>query len=107
MTMRKVLPFFLIAGLAVASARSYTVSLFEPAMVGATELKPGEYKIEVNDRTAVIRKGKMQTESPVKVEEGDTRFATTVVRYVPGADGKARIQEIRIGGTKTRLVFEM
>jgi hypothetical protein len=49
----------------------------------------------------------VQTESPVKVEEGDTRFATTVVRYVPGADGKARIQEIRIGGTKTRLVFEM
>ena len=51
MTMRKVLPFFLVAGLAVASARSYTVSLFAPAMVGATELKPGEYKIEVNDQT--------------------------------------------------------
>jgi hypothetical protein len=106
MTMRKVLPFFLVAGLAAASARTYTVSLFETAMVGATELKPGEYKIEVNDQKAVIRKGKVQTESPVKVEEGDTKFATTVVRY-GNADGKLRIQEIRIGGTKTKLVFTM
>jgi hypothetical protein len=107
MMMRKVLPFFLVAGLAVASARSYTVSLFEAAMVGSTELKPGEYKIEVNDQKAVIRKGKVQTESQVKVEEGDTKFDTTVVRYVNNADGKPRIQEIRIGGTKTKLVFTM
>src|ERR1039457_6942542 len=105
MTMRKVLPFFLVAGLAVASASSYTVKLFEPAMVGTTELKPGEYRIEVNDQKAVIRQGKVQAESPVKVDEGDTKFASTVVRYVNNADGKARIQEIRIGGTKTKLVF--
>jgi hypothetical protein len=107
MMLRKVLPFFLVAGLAVASARSYTVSLFEPAMVGTTELKPGDYKIEVNDQTAVIRQGKVRTESQVKVEEGDTRFDKTVVRYVNNADGKVRIQEIRIGGTKTKLLFTM
>jgi hypothetical protein len=107
MMMRKVLPFFLVAGLAVASARSYTVNLFETATVGSTELKPGEYKIEVNDQKAVIRKGKVQTESAVKVEEGETKFDTTVVRYVNSTDGKIRIQEIRLGGTKTRLVFTM
>ena len=107
MTMRKVLPLFLVAGLAIASARSYTVNLFQPSLVGATELKPGQYKIEVNESKAIIRQGKVQTESPVKVEEGDTRFDTTVVRYVNSADGKVRIQEIRIGGTKTRLVFTM
>ena len=107
MTMRKVLPLFLVAGLAVASARSYTVNLFQPSLVGATELKPGQYKIEVSDNKAIIRQGKVQTESAVKVEEGDTRFDTTVVRYVNSTDGKVRIQEIRLGGTKTRLVFTM
>ena len=107
MTMRKVLPLFLVAGLAIASARSYTVNLFQPSLVGATELKPGQYKIEVNESKAIIRQGKVQTESPVKVEEGDTRFDTTVVRYVNSADGKVRIQEIRIGGTKTKLLFTM
>jgi hypothetical protein len=107
MMMSKVLPFFLVAGLAVASARSYTVNLFETTTVGSTELKPGEYKIQVNEQKAVIRKGKVQTESTVKVEEGDTKFDNTVVRYVNSTDGKIRIQEIRIGGTKTKLLFTM
>jgi hypothetical protein len=107
MIMRKVLPFFLVAGLAVASARSYTVSLFQPSMIGTTELKPGEYKLEVNDQKAVITKGKVRTESDVKVEEGDTKFDTTTVRYVNNTDGKVRIQEIRLGGTKTKLIFSM
>jgi hypothetical protein len=49
----------------------------------------------------------VQTESAVKVEEGDSKFDTTVVRYVNNADGKVRIQEIRIGGTKTKLLFTM
>ena len=105
MTMRIVLPIFLVAGLAVASARSYTVSLTKPNVVGATELQPGDYKIEVNGDKAVLRQGKAQTESPVKVEEGSTKFPSTVVRYGGDADGKLHIQEIRIGGTRTKLVF--
>ena len=107
MMLRIVLPVFMVAGMAIASARSYTVNLFQPSMVGTTELKPGEYKLEVNDQKAVIKKGKVQTESPVKVEEGDTKFDTTTVRYVNSADGKVRIQEIRLGGTKTKLIFTM
>jgi len=107
MRMTIVLPFFLVAGLAVASARSYTITLFETATVGTTVLKPGDYKLEVNDQKAVIRQGKVQTESPVKVEENDTKFDATAVRYVNDANGKVRIQEIRIGGTRTRLVFTM
>ena len=106
MTMRKVLPIFLVvAGLAVAGTRSYTVSLTMANMLGTTELKPGDYKLEVDGDKAILRQGKMQTESPVKVEEADKKFDNNVVRYVNGADGKAHIQEIRIGGTRTRLVF--
>jgi hypothetical protein len=108
MTLRKVLPIFLVAGLAVASARSYTVSLFAPAMVGATQLTPGDYKVEVNEQKVTIRNGKVQAESGVKVEQGDSKFDRTVVKYVNDGDGKVmHIQEIRIGGTKTKLVFTM
>jgi hypothetical protein len=95
---------FVAAGLAIASAASYTVSLYQPAMFGSTELKPGEYKVEVNDQKATIRQGKLQGESPVKVEENGVKFDTTTVRY-SNSDGKLRIQEIRVGGTKTKLVF--
>jgi hypothetical protein len=94
----------LIAAAMVASARSYTVNLFETAMFGTVELKPGEYKLEVNDQKAVIRNGKVHGETDVKQESGGTKYDTTTVRYDNGG-GKMRIQEIRLGGTKTKLVF--
>jgi hypothetical protein len=103
--MRKVLLSFAVIGLAVASAKSYTVNLFEPTVVGSTELAPGPYKIEVINQKAVISNGKIHGEFPVKVETGDAKFGTTTVRYANG-DGKMRMQEIRLGGTKTKLVFQ-
>ena len=101
--MRKVV-FFLLVATAIASARSYTVNLFQPAMFGNVELQPGEYKVEVNEQTAVIRNGKVHGESQVKVENGEAKYGTTTVRFDNGG-GKMKIQEIRLGGTKTKLVF--
>jgi hypothetical protein len=96
------LPVF---ALAIASAAStYKVTLFQPSIVNGTELKPGDYKIELKDNTAVISKGKQSVEAPVKTETGESKFSSTSVRYHNG-DGKYRLQEIRIGGTNTKLVF--
>lgn len=105
--LRKLLFFFMVAGLAAANAKTYNMNLFQPAMFGTTELKPGEYKIEVVDQKATVRNGKLQGECPVKVETGDRKYDTTSVRFVNGDGGKLRIQEIHIGGTKTKLVFTM
>jgi len=102
---RKVLFCFAAAALAsMAAAKSYTMNLFEPAMIGATEFTPGAYKVEVIDQKAVIRNGKTHGEFPVKVENGDSKYTTTSVRFSNG-DGKMHVQEIRLGGTNTRLVF--
>ena len=96
---------FAVVALAVASAAStYKVTLFQPSIVNGTELKPGDYKIELKDNTAVISKGKQSVEAAVKTEAADTKFSSTSVRYLNG-DGKYRLQEIRIGGTNTKLVF--
>jgi len=91
------------AGMALAAGKSYTVKLYSPAMVGTTELKPGDYKVEVNDKTATIKSGKVEKLANVKVEEGDSKFDSTTVRM--GVGEKPQIQEIRLGGTKTKLVF--
>jgi hypothetical protein len=98
------LSFAVVALAAVAGAKSYTVNLFEPAVLGGTELKAGEYKVEVIDQKAVVRNGKLHGEFPVKVETSDSRYSTTTVRFSNG-DGKLHIQEIRLGGTTTKLVF--
>src|SRR5688500_7168538 len=103
--MKKVLFTFATLGIAIASAASsYKVTLFQPSIIGGKELQPGVYKVEVKDATAVISKGKESEEAPAKTETAESKFGSTAVRYRNG-DGKYRIEEIRIGGTNTKLVF--
>lgn len=104
--MKKLLIGFATFALAIASAAtaSYRVTLFQPSMFGSTELKPGDYKIEVKDNKAVVKGGKSVVEADVKIETANEKFSSTSVRYANG-DGKYKVQEIRLGGTNTKLVF--
>ena len=86
------------------SPSTYRVNLLQPSVIAGQELKPGEYKIELRDNKAIVTSGKTTVETDVKVETSDTKFSTTSVRYTNG-DGKYKVQEIRLGGTNTRLVF--
>jgi hypothetical protein len=99
--MKKVLFFFGVIGLAVAGAKSYTVRLYDSATIGGKELPAGEYKLEVMDQKAVLRKGKIDAEAPVRIENGSQKFGATTVRLAAGR----RIQEIRVGGTTMKVVF--
>jgi len=101
---KKFAVLFAFLALAVASAKTYTVTLYQPATLGGSELKPGEYKLEIDGQKAVMRNGKIDAEAPVKVETADKKFANTTVRLADSG-GKMRIEEIRLGGTNTRLVF--
>jgi hypothetical protein len=102
--MKKLLLAFTVAGLALASAKTYTVTLFQPSTVGQTELKPGDYKLELREQKAVLKSGKTISEAPVTVENEKSKFGATTVRYRNG-DGKYHIQEIRLGGTNMKIVF--
>jgi len=104
MTRKFLLSFAILAVSAVASAKSFNVTLFQPSIIGGAELQPGEYKLDLNESNLVIRNGKKRAEATVKVESGDRKFSSTSVKYQNG-DGKYRVQEIRLGGTTTRLVF--
>jgi hypothetical protein len=100
----KILVLFTVLGLAaVASAKSYSITLYEPSVIGGAELKPGDYKLELKDEKVVIKKGKQMGEAPVKVETADSKYSSTTVRYRNG-DGKYHIQEIHLGGTNMKLV---
>ena len=104
--MKQVLLTFATLALASASAASsYKVTFYQPTEVAGKELKPGVYKVEVKESTAVISQGKQSVEAPVKTETADSKYSSTTVRFRNG-DGKYKIEEIRIGGTSTRLVFE-
>jgi hypothetical protein len=99
---KNILLGFASLALAVASAASsYNVTFYEPVMINGSELKAGDYKLELKDKTAVIKQGKTVTEAPVKVENDSQKYQRTAVRL-----NGMQVEEIRIGGTSTRIVFD-
>lgn len=93
---------FASLALAVASAAtSYHVTFYQPVTINGSQLKPGEYKLELKDKTAVIKQGKTSTEAPVTIEQEAQKFRQTTVRLKG-----MQVEDIRIGGTNTRVVFD-
>ena len=100
----KLLILFLTAALMLASAASYNVTLFQTSVIGGQELKAGEYKVTVAGDKATISMGKQKVEASAKIETADSKFSSTSVRYT-SEGGKMKIQEIRLGGTNQKLIF--
>jgi hypothetical protein len=99
---KNILLGFATFGLAIASAASsYNVTFYQPVMINGSELKAGDYKVELKDKMAVIKQGKNVTEAPVTVENEAQKFQRTSVRL-----NGMQVEEIRLGGTSTRIVFE-
>lgn len=93
------------AGTVPAGGSNYRITLLQPSVVKGIELKPGEYRINVLNEKATFILGKVSVEAPVKVESVEKKFDSTAIRYTAQPDGKSSISEIRVGGTKTRLLF--
>lgn len=93
-----------LSSLGIASAKSYDITLTAPAMAGATELKPGDYKIKVEGSQAVFTQAQdsKSVSVPVKVENADKKFDYTLVESTNQA-GMDQIHAIDLGGSNTRL----
>jgi hypothetical protein len=104
MAVRSALTLSVLALGALAQAETYHVTLLKPSIVAGKELKPGDYKVEVNNDKAVITHGKQSVETKVKTETADKKYDSTTVRYELDGD-KYKVQEIGIGGTRTKLVI--
>ena len=97
--------FALATSFALAGASSFNVILFQPSIIAGQELKPGEYKVQLNGDKMTIKRGKTSVETSVKSEQVEAKFASTSMRYT-NADGKLTVTEIRIGGTKAKIVVK-
>jgi hypothetical protein len=102
--LKKFVLAFAVLALAVASAATYKVTILQPSVVKGNALKAGDYRLNVQDDKVTIVNGKQSVEVPVKIENVEQKYDTTAVRY-SDQGGKPTISEIRLGGTKTKLVF--
>ena len=100
--MKKLLLFCATLTMAIASASTHKIVLYENSTLNGKEVKAGEYKAEIDGGKLVLKQGKKSFEANVNVENTGSKFATTAVRYL-NSDGKYQIQEIRVGGTDLKL----
>ena len=88
--------------MAVASASTHSITIYEKSNLNGAELAPGQYKMEINGDKLMIKNGKKTIEAAVTVDNEAQKFANTSVRFKNG-DGKYTIQEIRVGGTNMKV----
>ena len=103
--MKKAVAVMLAIGITSAYAGStYQFTLYKPTTINGTQLKPGTVKLDLQGDKVVMKQGKTSAESNVIVKNGDHKFEASSVTY--SADAPDQVQEIRLGGTATKLLFE-
>lgn len=87
---------------ASAASNSYRVSILQDSVIDGKAVKQGDYKLELTgNNTAVLKHGKQTIELSARAEEAPTKFVSTELEYSNNND----LQEIRVGGTHTKIVF--
>ncbi|HTX39561.1 MAG TPA: hypothetical protein VME43_31295 [Bryobacteraceae bacterium] len=111
--LRKFVLAFAILALAAAFAGTVPahgpgcwITLLGPSAVQGTPLAAGDYHVTVNGDKATFVRGKLSFTVDVKVESEVKKFDSTAIRFTDIA-GKSNITEIRIGGSKTKLLFQL
>ena len=103
--LRNLLLAFGVCGLAIASAKTYTVTLAEPYTLAGAQLKPGNYRLSVNGSQAVLRDSRGRTiQAKATVQNEATKYAYTAVESRTNK-GASSLQAIEVQGTHTKVEF--
>jgi hypothetical protein len=95
-----------LMSLSLVFAKTYTFSLSSPANAGAVQLKPGEYRIEVEGSSVVLKDDEgHQIDANASLETVDQKYDQTSV-VTSTADGANRLEYIELGGTKDKIEFK-
>ena len=95
-----------LLGASLMCAKTYDVTLSEPAQAGNTLLKPGEYHLKVDGPQVVLTDNVgRRIEVTAVVESVQEKFEQTRLS-IWKENGTNRVQWIQLGGSKTRVVFQ-
>lgn len=100
--MKKLLTIAFGVGLLAVSAFGAGLTVTSPISAGGKELKPGQYKFEVQGDKVVFKEGRnVVAEAPASTETAAAKYRDTTYE---ASDGK--ITAIRVGGSTTRIVLK-
>src|SRR5277367_1048760 len=95
-----VLGFALLALGIASAASSYNVTLSDSLWIGSTQLKAGQYKVEVQGDKAVFKLGKSVVEVPTTLGKNGQKYA-----YTSFVAQDSKLIEIDLGGTTAKILF--
>ena len=85
----------------VASAAShYSITLPSDMQAGETQLKAGQYRLQLEGNQATFQQGKKTIPVQVTVEKNSSKAPYTMLDTVG-----SKLQAIELGGTNTKIVF--
>jgi len=96
-----------VFGLSMLSAKSYEIILDNAAKAGNLDLKAGKYNVNVDASKVCftdVNSGK-SVETTAKIVSSDKKFDSTMID-TKQVNGATQIDEIDLGGTKTKVQFE-
>ena len=96
-----------VFSLSILSAKSYEIILDTAAKAGNLDLKAGKYNVNLDAskvRFTDVNSGK-SVETTAKIVSADKKFDSTMVD-TKQVNGATQINEIDLGGTKTKVQFE-
>jgi hypothetical protein len=98
---------FAVLGLSVAGAKSFEITLDTAAKAGSAELKPGKYNLVLMEDSKVrfTSSNGQAIETSAKMSTAERKFSATQID-LKQMNGTAQINEIDLGGTKTKIQFE-
>ncbi len=104
--MLKRVTLFALMGVAILSARSYSVAIPNTVQVGANQLRAGDYTLKVNGSQVEFRDEQgNKVDLPATIQEGDRKFEYTAVD-MSKENGQDRLKSIELEGTKNTVVFQ-
>ena len=100
MNFSKVMFSLTTVALAASAASVHSIKLYEPVWVGATQLKAGDYTVEMKGDKAVFKSGKTMVEIPATLGATEKKNDSTTM-----LSSESKLREIDLGGTKEKIVF--
>lgn len=91
-------------GMALA-ASGYHMTINNPTWVNGNELKPGDYRVQMEGNKVMITGRDTSVEAPAKIESAAKKYPTTSLT-TDEVNGKRQLQEVDFGGSKTSILFK-
>jgi hypothetical protein len=104
--MKKYIGLFALLGASVLSAKTYRFTVLDPSQVGTVQLKPGDYRVQVEGSQVVLKDSRgHQIDTAATMETLDHKAHQTVI-LSSNADGQRHITSIEFAGSHEKIVFE-